>query len=205
SNNAFTIPLNSNYKMNVKSLTNIQVNVNSIVMSNFNFYVKPSVQESPENWFIWNGNQILGLSKLGALQKNIVLPSKATSITSNAFYNNKTLEFVDMSLLNIEQLPNNQSLNVSLFTNCVNLINVILPNNFKVINRAMFLNCNNPNFNVSIPTSVTSIGLYAFNGLSNTAKIYVPNDTIRNLVLNSSQSIDPDKVTSNQVIIKNNK
>ena len=95
SNNAFTIPLNSNYKMNVKSLTNIQVNANSIVMSNFNFYVIPvGPQESPENWFTWdsNGTQITGLTTLGKQQSEFVLPSKTTSLSNNVFQNNKIIK-----------------------------------------------------------------------------------------------------------------
>ena len=175
SNNSFTIPLNSNYKMNVKSLINIQVNSNSIVMSNFNFYVVPvGPQESPENWFTWNGNQITGLSTLGATQTDIVLPSKATSITKDAFYNNKTLVSVDMSLTSITLIPKGDFLTNGLFVNSYNITSIILPSSLISIGDNAFWKCTSLK-SITIPNSVMTIGGSAFERCTSLTSITIPN------------------------------
>ncbi|MDE5599489.1 MAG: leucine-rich repeat domain-containing protein, partial [Ureaplasma sp.] len=180
SNNAFTIPLNSNCKMNVKSLSNIQVNVNSIVMSNFNFHVVPvGPQESPEDWFTWNGNQIIGLTNLGKQQKEIVLPSKATSITNNVFDKNKIIESVDMSLTSITSIPDgsssgNNGNGLGLFCTAINLISISLPPSLTSIGSVSFFDCTSLT-SITIPNSVTTIGYGAFNNCTSLTSITIPN------------------------------
>ncbi|MDE5599720.1 MAG: leucine-rich repeat domain-containing protein, partial [Ureaplasma sp.] len=180
SNNAFTIPLTGNNKMNVKSLTNTQVNVNSIVMSNFNFYVEPVVpQESPEDWFTWayNGTQIVGLSQIGKSKTEIVLPARTKLINSTAFDNNDLLISVDMSLTGISVLPNHTTRNdtiYALFANNDKLNIVKLPPNLISIGSYVFSNC--PSLtSITIPDSVTSIGRNAFFGCSSLTSITIPN------------------------------
>ncbi|MDE6289800.1 MAG: leucine-rich repeat domain-containing protein, partial [Ureaplasma sp.] len=165
SNNAFTIPLNSNTKMNVKSLTNIQVNVNSIAMSNFNFYfVSVAPQESPEDWFIWTGsNSISGLSALGLQQKHIVLPSKIAKFSkSYVFYKNKTLVSIDMSLTSLTSTGISLDyIGDSIFNGCSSLTSVILPKTLTSIGQYAFANCTSLT-SITIPNSVTTIWHYAF-------------------------------------------
>ncbi|MDE6289855.1 MAG: leucine-rich repeat domain-containing protein, partial [Ureaplasma sp.] len=130
--------------------------------------------ESPEDWFTWNDTQITGLSTDGQTQKRIVLPSKTTSISNNAFYNNKTLISVDMSLTSITQIPNgNSSTGISTFSFCSNIFFISLPPTLIRIGNYTFYNCNSLT-SITIPSLVTSIGSYSFYNCSSLAYITTP-------------------------------
>ncbi|MDE6289555.1 MAG: leucine-rich repeat domain-containing protein, partial [Ureaplasma sp.] len=181
SNNAFTIPLNSNCKMNVRSLSNIQINVDSIVMNNFIFYTKPSVQESPEDWFTWNGSQITGLTSLGKKNSVFVLPSKTESISSSLFDGNWTVSSIDMSLTKIKYIQdgfvNTGGYPVSFCSDAKNLNYIALPPHLIVIGSYAFYGCNSL-LSITIPNSVTTIGTCAFRNCFNLKSITMSSSVV---------------------------
>ncbi|MDE5599588.1 MAG: leucine-rich repeat domain-containing protein, partial [Ureaplasma sp.] len=88
----------------------VTANVSGLTLTLNNLAFKStSLEPSPENWFIWNGNKIMGLSGLGQEQSYFVLPSRTNSISSGTFYNNKNVRYVDMSLTSITSIDNGES------------------------------------------------------------------------------------------------
>ncbi|MDE6289191.1 MAG: leucine-rich repeat domain-containing protein, partial [Ureaplasma sp.] len=147
--NSIKIQLKNNigkYKFtSYQSITNnISITNEVITLNNIQIPTNVTPQESPEDWFTWdsNGNQITGLSDVGLNQKRIVLPSKSTSITNDAFYNNKTLVSVDMSLSKITSIPNGIGDGVGTFKHCLNIISISLPPSLTSIGYGAFYNCN---------------------------------------------------------------
>ncbi|MDE5599892.1 MAG: leucine-rich repeat domain-containing protein, partial [Ureaplasma sp.] len=154
-NNSFTISLDKNHKMNFKTLSkNIQINSNSIVMSNFTFYISPQ-----DNWFTWDGNKITGLTDLGKQQSYIVLPAKTTDIANDVFANNYLVTYVDMSLTQIRRIPDGVASRTSLFYKS-SLKQIILPPLLEYIGAWTFANSNLRL--ISTPKKTISIGDYAF-------------------------------------------
>ncbi|MDE6289636.1 MAG: leucine-rich repeat domain-containing protein, partial [Ureaplasma sp.] len=176
SDNSITLKLKTNigkYKFVQSSSNEILIKNNEIILNNIQFPSIISPQESPEEWFTWSSTQITGLSDIGLNQKRIVLPSKATSITNYAFYNNKTLVSVDMSLTKITSIPRGYSSGSSLFKNSSNLVSISLPLSLKSIGMFTFQDCSSLT-SITIPDGVTSIESYIFNKCSSLTSITIP-------------------------------
>ncbi|MDE6289889.1 MAG: leucine-rich repeat domain-containing protein, partial [Ureaplasma sp.] len=170
-------------KTNIGKYKFVQSNNNDILITNneiiLNNIESPSVtapQESPENWFIWgsNGTQINGLSATGLNQKRIALPSKATSITNTALYNNEKLVSVDMSLTSITSIPNGTYGSSGTFRNDSNLISISLPPYLTSIGYTAFWSCSSL-ISITIPDLVNSIASDVFNSCSSLTSITMPN------------------------------
>ncbi|MDE5599417.1 MAG: leucine-rich repeat domain-containing protein, partial [Ureaplasma sp.] len=166
SDNSIKIQLKNNigkYKFtSYQSITNnISITDDVIALNNIQLSTNVTPQESPENWFTWNGNQITGLSDIGLSQKRIVLPSKATTITNLAFSKNNTLVSVDMSLTKINSISNDVSGSSGLFKDASNIVSITLPPYLTSIGANTFYNCSSLT-SINIPDGVTTIGKYAF-------------------------------------------
>ncbi|MDE6289675.1 MAG: leucine-rich repeat domain-containing protein, partial [Ureaplasma sp.] len=208
SNNSIKIQLKNNigkYKfIPYQTITNdILITSNEILLNNIQLPTNVTPQESPEDWFTWdsNGNQITGLSDIGLNQKRIVLPSKATSISNDAFYKNESLVSVDMSLTKITSIPNGINNGVGIFRQCLNIISISLPSSLISIGYGAFANCTSLT-SINIPDDVTLIEAYTFANCSSLTSINIPDDvtSIGNSVFNSCISLTsiniPDGVTS---------
>ncbi|MDE6289585.1 MAG: leucine-rich repeat domain-containing protein [Ureaplasma sp.] len=191
--NSIEIPLKSDigkYKFAKYESSNndISITTDKIKLNNIQLTNPPSTpitpQESPEDWFTWNASQITGLSTIGLSQKRIVLPSKATSITNDAFYNNKTLVLVDMTLTSITQIPYGVSYGVGLFKGASNIISISLPPSLISIGSYAFSGCSSL-ISITIPNSVTSIGNYALQNVSSTCVMYVSRTWDQTLAINA--------------------
>ncbi|MDE6289294.1 MAG: leucine-rich repeat domain-containing protein [Ureaplasma sp.] len=172
-----------NYKIVVyQSYSNgILATNDTICLNNIQSPSIDTPQESPEEWFTWNddGTQITGLSTDGQTQKRIVLPSKATSITNNAFYNNKTLVSVDMSLTKITSIPNSDNPGPGTFKDCTNLVSITLPPSLIRIGYQAFIRCSSLT-SITIPETVTGIDEYAFYWCSSLTSITIP-DSVKSI------------------------
>ncbi|MDE6289648.1 MAG: leucine-rich repeat domain-containing protein, partial [Ureaplasma sp.] len=173
-----TLKLKTNigkYKFVQSNNNDILITNDEIILNNIELSAVTTPQESPENWFTWDnsGTQITGLSDIGLNQKRIVLPSKATSIANNTFYNNKTLVSVDMSLTKITSIFNGVSNGVGTFRGSYNIISITLPPSLTLIGYGAFYSCRSLT-SINIPDSVTSIGDYAFRDCSSLTSINIP-------------------------------
>lgn len=97
------------------------------------------------------------LSKLTNV-KTIVLPSTLTTISSNAFYNDTSLEVINLGDTKIT------SIGLNAFENCSALSDVTLPETMTEISDFAFRNAGVKR--VNFPESCTKIGNYAFYGCS---------------------------------------
>ncbi|MDE5599497.1 MAG: leucine-rich repeat domain-containing protein, partial [Ureaplasma sp.] len=181
-----SIAPNSSTNLKVKFTSNIQ----SDVLVNGSLQLKKFL-ESSENWFIWKGTEITGLSSLGLKQERIVLPSKTTSITNNVFENNKTIFSVDMSLTNIEILTSaNNVFNGGVFRGCSNLVSIFLPQSLKIIGISAFYGCSSLT-SITLPDSINIIASCAFLGCSSLTSIIIPDSVtgIRNIAFKDCTSL----------------
>ncbi|MDE6473136.1 MAG: hypothetical protein K2K73_01860, partial [Ureaplasma sp.] len=97
-NSAININLKSNiglYKFISNSNSNIEITYDNIALKNISLWVAP--EESPVNWFTWDGTKITGLSELGKKENKLVLPSITTSLSTEPFILNKNITYIDLS------------------------------------------------------------------------------------------------------------
>ncbi|MDE6473096.1 MAG: leucine-rich repeat domain-containing protein, partial [Ureaplasma sp.] len=173
SNNSFNITLNNNCKMDTKNLNNIQVNNDSIIMSNFTFYTDSIVtppdlipKPSPDSWFTWSGTLITGLTDIGKQQTDFVIPANA-SIQHLAFQYNKNVRKIDMRLTKVTKIAE------SSFEGCINLLEFNLPYTLQEIGSEAFWNCISLK-NINIPNGVSKIGFSAFERCKALQSITIP-------------------------------
>lgn len=116
--------------------------------------------------FLWNQDDIVGLSEQGKSKENLIVPSFTTSISglSSAQNPNTTLKTINLSKCN--------KLKSFTFSYCNSLESIDIPNNITSIDANAFLNCLNLT-NIRIPESVISIGDSAFYGCSNLTNITI--------------------------------
>lgn len=122
--------------------------------------------------------------------ESFTIPSTVTSIETNAF---RESGIVTADLSNVTTLGNN------VFSGCTKLQSCILYNNITSIPQYTFYNTQNL-VNITIPSSVTTIGVYAF-GRSGITNITIPNGvtTLDTCAFNTSklQTVDiPSTVTT---------
>ncbi|MDE5599585.1 MAG: leucine-rich repeat domain-containing protein, partial [Ureaplasma sp.] len=178
SSNTINIPLKSDvglYKLKVTSFTNISISSNQISLNSIRLIDPPT--PSPTNWFTWDGTKISGLTELGKQQTEFVLPSFTTEVmVKGAFYANKTVTSIDMSLTKITYFNLNRSED-SVFEQCTNLQKVVLPPNLEFIGYDSFYNCTSLTKISKLPNTLKYIGGYAFSG-NKFSSIKIPNSVI---------------------------
>ena len=87
---------------------------------------------------------------------SVTLPNTITTIGRNAFYNS--------SLTSITLPDSLMSIGNSAFANCSELTSVKFSENLQTIGDSAFANCTELQKEITLPNTVTSIGLYAFGG-----------------------------------------
>ncbi|MDE6289801.1 MAG: leucine-rich repeat domain-containing protein, partial [Ureaplasma sp.] len=178
SSNTINIPLKSDvglYKFKVTSFTNISISSNQISLNSIRLIDPPT--PSPTNWFTWDGTKISGLTELGKQQTEFVLPSFTTEVmVRGAFFANKTVTSIDMSLTKITYFNLNRSED-SVFEQCTNLQKVVLPPNLEFIGYDSFYNCTSLTEISKLPNTLKYIGGYAFSG-NKFSSIKIPNSVI---------------------------
>lgn len=111
-----------------------------------------SVTANQESDFTWNGTIVTGYK---GNSKNVVIPAKATQISSSAFSYNKNIESVSFAGKNLT------SIEPSAFYSCTALKSVVFPDSLKKIGNLSFKECNSIT-SIVLPASVNAIGQMAF-------------------------------------------
>ncbi len=101
---------------------------------------------------------------------DIVIPENITSINNSAFYSCDKLTSVT--------LPSKLTgIYLNAFNGCISLESITIPENVTAITYGAFSGCSNLTRVDCLPTTPPSIGTYAFDGVSEDCKIYVPDDS----------------------------
>ena len=124
--------------------------------------------------FIMNGTIITGLTALGRLQIDIIIPASATSIAPNAFENATNLRTVIF-----EQGNQMQVFGSNAFIGARNLTSITIPNSTTTIGNSAFQNLANLTSVIFEGGSrLTSIGAHSFGGATSLSNIDIPSSVI---------------------------
>ncbi len=109
--------------------------------------------EANEDFFLWEGNTIIGFTEEGAKQKSIVIPARCEGFNEARFYNTEVehVTFEDNDDVDLE----------GVFLFAQNICSVELPKGLTVIPNVAFDGCYNLE-SITIPSEVTTIGEFAF-------------------------------------------
>ena len=106
----------------------------------------------------------------GGKKKNVILPVSVCEIAPNAFYDNKTLERIDMTSCNKLTIIGELA-----FAGCENLTNIIFPENIEEIGGTAFSNCEAlASVDLSNCKKLDKIGESAFNWCPSLEEILLP-------------------------------
>ena len=106
----------------------------------------------------------------GGKKKNVILPVSVCEIAPNAFYDNKTLERIDMTSCNKLTIIGEFA-----FAGCENLTNIIFPENIEEIRETAFSNCEAlASVHLSNCKKLDKIGESAFNWCPSLEEILLP-------------------------------
>ena len=106
----------------------------------------------------------------GGKKKNVILPVSVCEIAPNAFYDNKTLERIDMTSCNKLTIIGELA-----FAGCENLTNIIFPENIEEIRETAFSNCEAlASVDLSNCKKLDKIGESAFNWCPSLEEILLP-------------------------------
>ena len=106
----------------------------------------------------------------GGKKKNVILPVSVCEIAPNAFYDNKTLERIDMTSCNKLTIIGEFA-----FAGCENLTNIIFPENIEEIRETAFSNCEAlASVDLSNCKKLDKIGESAFNWCPSLEEILLP-------------------------------
>ena len=106
----------------------------------------------------------------GGKNKNVILPASVCEIAQNAFYDNKTLERIDMTSCNKLTIIGELA-----FAGCENLTNIIFPENIEEIGGTAFSNCEAlASVDLSNCKKLDKIGESAFNWCPSLEEILLP-------------------------------
>ena len=106
----------------------------------------------------------------GGKKKNVILPVSVCEIAPNAFYDNKTLERIDMTSCNKLTIIGEFA-----FAGCENLTNIIFPENIEEIGGTAFSNCEAlASVDLSNCKKLDKIGESAFNWCPSLEEILLP-------------------------------
>lgn len=111
---------------------------------------------SPDDYFLWEGDRITGLTDKGAAASAIVIPARATEITQSAFAYGVASALKSISFQNPDI-----RLGIHCFDGCTSLAAVELPTNLQVVPAGTFASCTALK-SITIPDSVTLIEGNAF-------------------------------------------
>ena len=106
----------------------------------------------------------------GGKKKNVILPASVCEIAPNAFYDNKTLECIDMTSCNKLTIISEFA-----FAGCENLTNIIFPENIEEIGDSAFSNCEAlTSIDLSNCKKLDKIGTSAFNWCPSLEEVLLP-------------------------------
>ena len=106
----------------------------------------------------------------GGKKKNVILPVSVCEIAPNAFYDNKTLERIDMTSCNKLTIIGEFA-----FAGCENLTNIIFPENIEEIGGTAFSNCEAlASVDLSNCKKLDKIGESAFNWCPSLEEVLLP-------------------------------
>ena len=106
----------------------------------------------------------------GGKNKNVILPASVCEIAQNAFYDNKTLERIDMTSCNKLTIIGEFA-----FAGCENLTNIIFPENIEEIRETAFSNCEAlASVDLSNCKKLDKIGESAFNWCPSLEEVLLP-------------------------------
>ena len=106
----------------------------------------------------------------GGKKKNVILPVSVCEIAPNAFYDNKTLERIDMTSCNKLTIIGELA-----FAGCENLTNIIFPENIEEIRETAFSNCEAlASVDLSNCKKLDKIGESAFNWCPSLEEVLLP-------------------------------
>ena len=106
----------------------------------------------------------------GGENKNVILPASVCEIAQNAFYDNKTLERIDMTSCNKLTIIGELA-----FAGCENLTNIIFPENIEEIGGTAFSNCEAlASVDLSNCKKLDKIGESAFNWCPSLEEVLLP-------------------------------
>ena len=106
----------------------------------------------------------------GGKNKNVILPASVCEIAQNAFYDNKTLERIDMTSCNKLTIIGELA-----FAGCENLTNIIFPENIEEIGGTAFSNCEAlASVDLSNCNKLEKIGESAFNWCPSLEEVLLP-------------------------------
>ena len=106
----------------------------------------------------------------GGKNKNVILPASVCEIAQNAFYDNKTLERIDMTSCNKLTIIGEFA-----FAGCENLTNIIFPENIEEIGGTAFSNCEAlASVDLSNCKKLDKIGESAFNWCPSLEEVLLP-------------------------------
>ena len=106
----------------------------------------------------------------GGKNKNVILPASVCEIAQNAFYDNKTLERIDMTSCNKLTIIGELA-----FAGCENLTNIIFPENIEEIGGTAFSNCEAlASVDLSNCKKLDKIGESAFNWCPSLEEVLLP-------------------------------
>ena len=106
----------------------------------------------------------------GGKNKNVILPASVCEIAPNAFFDNKTLERIDMTSCNKLTIIGELA-----FARCENLTNIIFPENIEEIGGTAFSNCEAlASVDLSNCKKLDKIGESAFNWCPSLEEVLLP-------------------------------
>lgn len=106
----------------------------------------------------------------GGKNKNVILPASVCEIAPNAFFDNKTLERIDMTSCNKLTIIGELA-----FAGCENLTNIIFPENIEEIGGTAFSNCEAlASVDLSNCKKLDKIGESAFNWCPSLEEVLLP-------------------------------
>ena len=165
------------------------------------YYGDKDIVLSPEEYFTVNetGDGITGLTETGLQQTDIVIPYKMNGklITELSYKTDESgvvcgTPFTDCTNLVNVIMPNSITYMVEdVFRGCTSLKSVKLSNSLTEIGYNAFSGCTSLD-NVIIPNSVTTIDTFAFSGCTSLKSITIPDSvkTIRNVAFNGCTSLE---------------
>lgn len=149
---------------------------------------------NPEDIFVITGGTMSGLTDYGKTLTYLNIPNGVTTISTNAFKNNKTLKTVVMD-------DSVETISGGAFQNCYNLQSVTLSNSTMSIGDYAFQGCKKLE-EINIPSSVESIGTQAFYNCTNLNDVTLEDgvESIGYLAFGACTSLEtieiPDTVTT---------
>jgi hypothetical protein len=131
-----------------------------------------------EGDFTYSGNTITGLTEIGKLKTTLDIPNMIggqaiTTIGAGAFQNRTNITAVNIA-------TGITTIQGSAFYNCTGIASLTLPEGLLTIGSGAFAGCTNAGLDLVLPTSIVTIGDYAFNNIGAVARmtqINLPNAT----------------------------